>query len=256
MRAVLFLLLTASSAACQAGEASPNITTEVTGPDAFRLTLHAADTTDVSQGQQRLLPTARRLCGAKPVQFGRYVFEATQPLTPGQGSGPSRLTLRQAVSCGPPQQTASTPPSAPASDNAAIRALTERYFGALERGDYRQAYELMTPDMHGGLSLEEWAADQRRGGAEAGAPGSRNLVKLTWYDDPPGAPTPGTYVAVDYAATTEKLALECGYLMWMHQGGGRYRLVRQENGRLSKADAARMTPEELAQVGAALRCPA
>jgi hypothetical protein len=66
---------------------------------------------------------------------------------------------------------------------------------------------------------------------------SRRVVNLTWYDNPPDAPAPGQYAAVDYVAAWGDGTVECGYVVWFRQGENPFRLVRQEQNFVERAAA-------------------
>ena len=60
--------------------------------------------------------------------------------------------------------------------------------------------------------FDSWIAREAQRRVQTGAPRSRQVARLTWYQNPPGA-DPGHYVAVDYVADWERQQ-ECGYLIW------------------------------------------
>jgi hypothetical protein len=153
-----------------------------------------------------------------------------------------------------PAEVAAAPAPAVAPDEA-VRGLTERYFAALDTGDYAAAYALADPAMHGDTPLEAWAAARRVERTADGLPGLTRVIGLTWYQDPPGAP-PGRYAAVDYARTAENLAFDCGYVIWRAEADGGFQMLRHERSFGSAADAARAGPEQLAAAKARAGCPA
>jgi hypothetical protein len=145
------------------------------------------------------------------------------------------------------------PAPAVAHDQAAVVAVTERYFSALDRGDWRAAYDFYTPGAVQ-ASFQEWRDSRRAFASQAGVAEGRRVVKVTWYDNPPDAPRAGTYAAVDYTGAYEKMALECGYVVWFHDGAAGWRLVRQEQNLIPRDQAAAMSPEQLAEVKREFHC--
>lgn len=222
----------------------PEIAVEALGPSQWRLTTTVTGSTDIGLAQRRLLPRATQLCqGAQPL-LGRYRFDATSQLTHAEGAAPAPDTVRliQDLSCAsagsvrPPPVTISIDPVRPTVVDEAlanrvqpeVAALSTRYFTALDEDRLAEAFALTTPEMHGGLDLETWSAGRRAERAQHGALKTRRLARFTLYGDPPNAPAPGLYVAVDFVA--ERTAeTECGYLVWHRRDETRpFLLIRQE----------------------------
>jgi hypothetical protein len=79
-------------------------------------------------------------------------------------------------------------------------------------------------------------------------------VAVTWYNNPPNAPVPGIYAAVDFVGAYDNLHLMCGYVVWLLQPDGTWRIVTLDEGVLSRADAPSPTAADLAQIRTLMRC--
>jgi hypothetical protein len=87
-----------------------------------------------------------------------------------------------------------------------------------------------------------------------GLPDNREVVRLTWYDDPAGAPQPGRYVAADYRGDYPHAGFYCGYVVWLLQLDGSYRIVREEEAQMPDEVAKKFSPEELAAARTQVQC--
>jgi hypothetical protein len=159
-----------------------------------------------------------------------------------------------------------TPPSAPAGEAAPadwqasqrdvreIEALTLRFFAAIDSGDAETAHGLWSDDEQSETPLDERRRSIESFRQQAGRPGAAPVTRLTWYVNPVGAPRPGIYVAVDYERSYANLTMNCGYLIWYREAGGRYRLTRPEDSVMARS-AGTPAAEQLAQLRQASRCP-
>ena len=212
--------------------ALPDVHIEPLADQAYRLTATIEGETNPASAQAVLQPTALRICGSESYVFGRYSFTANESV---ESTGVSTVTLVQNVTCGLEGAPASSaPPAPPLSEaglerlNPVIDGLTERYFSAIEEARHADSLAMTSEQMTGGASLAEWTRTREQHRAEAGAPVSRQVARLTWYTNPAGAP-PGYYAAVDYVASWER-GDECGYLIWFSPDGvAPFTLARQEH---------------------------
>ncbi|OHT21010.1 hypothetical protein BHE75_03015 [Sphingomonas haloaromaticamans] len=136
----------------------------------------------------------------------------------------------------------------------AVVDRTQAYFAAKDGGDYHRAYALIAASMRGYLTEDFYTAEARRFNAEAGRAEARDVVRLTWYRDPPDAPEPGLYVAADFRSRFPNIHAHCGYLMWHQDADGQFRIVREEQSFIDKATAAQLPPERLASADRQLGC--
>jgi hypothetical protein len=231
--------------------AAPVVRSEKLEAGRFRITLTAPGLT-LEQGQARASEEAIRLCGGGVV-LGRYRWRSEE----NTGSGTTiALTLEQEAECGAeplrpaPRPTGWKPTAAHMSQ---VLDLTARYFAARDSGRYRDAWNLLTPSMQEMEPLADYEARQIDFKARAAGGLKRSPVAVTWYDNPPNAPAGGIFAAVDFVGESSKLQLLCGYLMWLRQPDGSWRLTREEEGSLDRG-AAPTSPEQLAKARAAMHC--
>jgi hypothetical protein len=127
---------------------------------------------------------------------------------------------------------------------AEIQRLSAAYVGHLDQGAYDDAYAMYTAEMRQGMSPAEWRRLTLESRQQWGALEGRTQTGVTWYLDPPKAPRPGLYVAVDYASRYANLAAHTEYLVWYRgQPGQAFELMRHESNAVGK-DA---TPKAAAQ---------
>jgi hypothetical protein len=226
------------------------------GDDAYELTLRKDSVAEVGVAQQELLPVATQLCKEKSVRFGRYEFSLHEHVAGPTPTAPQFL-LKQQVSCGTPfdDQRSVVPanktdwkPSE--TDQASIERLTYQYFRSKDFGSYRDAYLLFSP---GVIAWESWRDSISQFNQAAGAVKSRRIKKITWYIDPPTG-GPGVYAAVDYDSAFENLYLQCGYVVWRRQPNGAFLLVREEQNSIDKANAEKLTNEQIQSIRAKYKC--
>jgi len=249
------LILTALLLA--AAPPAPAISSEKIGEKKFRIVLTAPGLT-LAQGQILATQEAAQLCGGYPVTLSQYRWQSDEKL---DSNAPSRsiiaLTLEQEAEC-----SAAPPPIVPRptgwkpgpADMKTILDLTGRYFAARDSGRYRDAWNLLTPSMQEMTPLPEWQADHKLFNDRAGGGLQRASVKVTWYDNPANAPVAGIFSAVDFVGKADKLRIICGYLMWLRQPDGSWRLTREEEGSIEDRPDVTSNPEQLAQAKAAIGC--
>src|SRR3546814_18335414 len=80
-----------------------------------------------------------------------------------------------------------------------------------------------------------WKETRSALNARPGAGAEAAVVRLTWYDDPQNAPTPGRYAAADYRVDYPNEAFACGYVVWLRQSDGRYLVVGEEEGQAPRS---------------------
>ena len=114
------------------------------------------------------------------------------------------------------------------------------YFAAIESGDFATAYAMIAP-INRQTSAEVFAQQGQERRAADGALIDRTIVKLTWTKDPPNAPFPGIYAAIDVTSRHANIDRECGYLMWYQKPeGGPFMMMRIETTRMDNATAAQI----------------
>lgn len=140
------------------------------------------------------------------------------------------------------------------SDKAAVERLSHQYFTARDGGQYQDAYALQTDGMKKLASFDNWSRLAKGFSDISGKVISRQIKKVTWYKDPPGAPALGVYAAVDFTSRFENIDVHCGYLMWHQQENGTFRMAREEASYIDKKTQERLDGEKLAEIKTRFRC--
>jgi hypothetical protein len=133
------------------------------------------------------------------------------------------------------------PPEAQSAEaRALIEDLTQDYLIAHDAQEFERAYAMLTPSMQRQAPYGEWRVMQADALARAGKPQGHDILKISWYQDPPAGQLPGTYAAVDLACHYEKLTL-CSEVLIFHRGpDGRFQVMRHEQNTLDSATMAEM----------------
>ncbi|WP_165967454.1 DUF4019 domain-containing protein [Luteimonas aestuarii] len=235
------------------------------GENGYELRIELGGVTSLEDAQEALWPHAQRLCGDRAVQYGQYRYDAIAPLagTGTDGDRAGHMALVQALECvgdaGLHEQEAPAFVPAPLvpptpEDEAAVRDLSVNYLSAVDEDRFADAFAMMSPSFRPIMAQGNWRETRGAFNSKVESQAVRQIVRLTWYDDPAGAPTPGRYVAADYRGDHAGGAFYCGYLVWLLQADGSYRLVRSEEGMLSGEEARRIPAGMRATVRAQLQC--
>jgi hypothetical protein len=247
---MLLLLLSFSQAAAP----QPDIRTDPLPGGGYHVVAVVPGARTPHAAAEAILPVISKLCkdGATPhwatVDFG---------LLKGDKAGAARLTGD--IACGPPLESFAKPAKpdpawkAKPADEAAVRAVSDRYFAAKDAGRVDAMWDLLSPMLQQGSGRAGWARLSEGYLTAAGPLRSRRLTRLSWFNDPPGADVHAIFARVDYVAQTEKMRV-CGFLLWMLQSDGRWVLHKDQVNALPESIAAARTPEELARMRAAMRC--
>ncbi|HYI39526.1 MAG TPA: DUF4019 domain-containing protein [Allosphingosinicella sp.] len=236
---------------------APAISRQKIGEKRYRIVLTAPGLT-LEQGQRIANEEAAKLCGGSPVTLGHYRWRSDEKLDSSAGTRTAvGLTLEQEADCAAkpapvlPRPTGWTPGPA---DVKTIMDLTARYFEGRDSGRYRDAWNLLTPSMQEMNPLPRWQAAHKAFNDRAGGGLRRGPVKVSWYDNPVNAPVAGIFAAVDFVGKADKLQIICGYLMWLRQPDGSWRLTREEEGSIEDRPGVKSGAEQLAQAKAAMGC--
>lgn len=257
---VAFLLLLAASPTVLA-ETQTQVTTKRLADGHFELTVTLPDTTDPSAGQRAVMPAAAAACGDKMARLGKYKFDAAEKLAGAPADRDTSMVFVQEVVCGDSADAGAVdlPPPAPgqppdAKDETLIRDRTLAYLIAKDTGDFDSGFAMLGASMKDIMGDASWRKPRAAFNAASGQPLQRQVVRVTWYDNPEGAPTPGRYAAADYNAQYANSAFYCGYVMWLLQADGNYRIVREEEGQLTSEMAAHITPGQMPNARMQLGC--
>src|ERR1700722_718428 len=218
---------------------------------------------DLVTAQRALLPKAKELCGDKRVNFGHYSFDSKVPLTDSKPTSSPQLRLTQTLQCGaaapsPVLQVTNAPDGwQPRSeDQATVERQTYRYLSSKAASEYTAAYAMFSGSMKEATHFDTWQTQTRSFNAKAGRLLTRHVRKITWYKDPPSAPLPGIYVAVDYSSEFDHVPIHCGYVAWYRGSNGDYQIIHEEENSIDKASIAKMKPADVAALAAKFGCSA
>ena len=112
----------------------------------------------------------------------------------------------------------------------AVEDKTRHWFSLLDQGDFEQAYDLLESDYRTLQALSEWKNSKKPYWVDFGDAVIPEITRVTVYFDPPNVPEPRVYIAADYTAEKTATYLYCGCLMWVHDSGDEFRIVREESG--------------------------
>lgn len=244
-----------------AAQAVPQVESEPIDENRFRLSISGGGIGSIEAAQAALMPKARQLCGAKPVSFGTFRFTQTEKIAPPTAArSAASLKVEQELFCGTPKPTldaAALPPPGwepSQADQQAVLAATYSYFAAKDRGRYAEAWSMLSNRMKEMSPAAGWQREAAAFNASSGGVRARRVTEITWYNNPAGAPQPGVYVAADYSGEFEKLEFICGYVMWLLQPDGSFRLVREEQNLLHKTTARNLASIDRQPLRAQMGC--
>lgn len=231
-------------------------------PDRFELTAQFPASLDPQQASSMLQPVADQLCAGRGAKLGHYSFQAIQSLGKAGDAPPAdgtpTQTFIQQVECGGATPLASGVPAPKApptpEDERTVREATLGYLEAKDRGDFDAAHTLLGEEAAALMRADNWRTPRAAFNADAGLPSRREVVRLTWYDDPAGAPRSGRYVAADYRGDYTHAGFYCGFVVWYREADGRYRIVREEEGQIPAQAAKKLAPEALAAARVQVGC--
>lgn len=120
-----------------------------------------------------------------------------------------------------------------------VKKAVELYFGAVDSGRFREAYDMLSEGHRATLQFKEFQQQSQQFQTQAGPLLRRAVLKITWTKDPSDAPYPGVYAAVDEAATFRGVDRQCGYIViYQRRSGEKLEVMRVENNFIDNASAA------------------
>jgi hypothetical protein len=174
------------------------------------------------------------------------------------GGGTGTQTFTQQVECGgagaadigvPAPETPPTP-----EDERTVRGNTLAYLAAKDSGDFDKAHALFGEEMASMMLPGNWREPRTAFNKAMGLPQRREVVRITWYDNPAAASRPGRYVAADFRGDYDHPGFYCGYVVWYLEPDGIYRIVREEEGQMTEEIAGKVAPADLAATRAQIGC--
>lgn len=220
-------------------------------PGGFRISITIPEAVSPAAAQQLLTEPATHLCEGRAPIWGPYTFKRLEPVG-GAKPVPASTSFELDLTCAG-DTTAAAPkpgtpaPKSPASDaeRSDLRARTLDYLAKKDGGHFDAADDLFEQGVLSPTDRDARAAARREFNSEAGQPVDREVVGMTFYDDPADSPRLGRYAAVDYRARYNSRAFYCGYVVWIRQADGNYLLTREDEAIITDAVAAASTPEQL-----------
>jgi hypothetical protein len=137
-------------------------------------------------------------------------------------------------------------------DNTAVYGITEQYLAAEDSGDFARASAFLSDGMRKALSQNVWKATFAARAQKFGAMNSRQIVKITWEQNPPWAP--GVYATAGYSAVFAKAMLYCGYVTWQLGKDGHFRVAREEFSGMGNDAVAKMDSGAIATFKTKYHC--
>lgn len=257
MRTIPSALLIAVLAPTATAAIKLQVETHQLSRDRYDLTVRLPAAIDLAGVQSILRPAADQVCEGRAWQWGPHRFESNTRLGPGEPQA-GEQTFTQQVDCGAattPDLTAVAAPDTPATadDERRVKETTLAYLLAKDTGDFAKARSMQTEEAKSSMP-PDWSESRAAFNQQAGQPAERRVVRLTWYDNPQGAPRKGRYVAADYRGDYRRAGFYCGYAMWYREADGSYRLVREEEGQVSDATASKIAATDLPAVRKQVGC--
>ena len=121
------------------------------------------------------------------------------------------------------------------------RKTATDFMAHMDSGRAADAYAFLTDLQRKDAPFSTFSNDLRKFNASAGSVVERRITYVTWTKDPPNAPGPGVYVALDLVSRFAKIDRHCGFLV-LHQApsGGPFRVTARENNSMPNDVAAIM----------------
>jgi hypothetical protein len=136
-------------------------------------------------------------------------------------------------------------------EDAAGQAATT-FLALMDSGKAAEAYALLAEENRAHLPYADFSEGLARFNAQAGAVIERRQVVTTWTKDPPDAPVPGVYAAIDLTSRFARIDRHCGYLiLYQPPAGGAFRVMRQEDSYMDNATARQIEQRSKAELDAA-----
>lgn len=242
---------------------APEIAVRALGDDRYELTLISTTVLEVEAAQRQLMPKALEVCAGLSPLLGRYRFDSREPVA-GEDADQTTasFTLVQELQCSALSPSVAASGAAPTLGSEAegeevrgkVLALSIEYFEDIANERYEEAYEAVDDTLRSFSTRESWVEGTRSFRSAAGAAVSLKIPRLTIYDNPPGAPEPGLYVAADFDNVWEDAPLHCGYLMWFRRDAGTFRITRQETGHVTAEQLKTMPTDDVRALRRQWRC--
>jgi len=105
----------------------------------------------------------------------------------------------------------------------------DSYLSKIDRREFETAYAMQTKSQRAAITLERFKSILIDGQTKFGGVIERQLMRITWYPNRSDAPEPGTYVAMDFAAFTDKQSFQCGFVVLKGTAATGFQVVRTDS---------------------------
>tara|TARA_B100000768_G_scaffold9235_1_gene9493 strand:+ start:961 stop:1770 length:810 start_codon:yes stop_codon:yes gene_type:complete len=230
--------------------AAATLSYEQLSTDTFQLILKNDVPLEIDQAQSSIYSGAVQTCNGKKPLFGKYSFYSTEPIS--KDAETSSFTFLQEIRCTNEVAVTAAPKKLDLSNiqekaiKSAAKKLTEEFLSAREAGEFKKAYDMLGSGMKEINEFSAWKSKEfDYVGENLGKLVSRDIWRVTLYNNPPNSSIPGLYVAADYENSYEKSPIHCGYVMWHlpAANSGEFTVMREEYGNIT-SDILKKIPEE------------
>lgn len=262
----LFIVILLS---CSANVLAATLSHEKISKANIRITLENDAPMEIDQAQAAIGSYAVQVCEGKYPLFGKYTFNSTENVASASAdekeSLPSSFSFIQEIECveAPPEKPEGRRIDISKEQEESIKIkvanLTIDYLLAKESGRFREAYDSLGSEMKDITGYTAWEKRESTYFTEKlGGLISRDIWNTTVYNNPPNAPKPGIYIAIDYENKYELAPIHCGFIVWYMPtlDLSEISIMREEYGRISKRETQNSTPELLKKMRAEMKCRA
>ncbi|MFT5116912.1 MAG: hypothetical protein ACI9NY_000438 [Kiritimatiellia bacterium] len=171
--------------------------------DTFQLILKNDTPLGIEQAQSSLYSSAVKICKGKMPAFEKYSFESSEPIS--KGVSTASFTFQQEIKC--TDKTEATPTltkldvskSQEEAIKSKVREMTAQFLIAKEVGKLKEAYDMLGEGMKSMTDFPSWESKESNYfGEKSGKLVSREIWRITLYNNPQNAPKSGLYIAADY----------------------------------------------------------
>jgi Protein of unknown function (DUF4019) len=104
--------------------------------------------------------------------------------------------------------------------------IFDNYWVLRDSKNFEAAFAMLSAQTQAQTTQSDWAIQQERSLAKIGADVQRQVMRITWYPDPPGAASKGLYTALDFISLTQNGGFRCGYIVLFKNGVSSARIAR------------------------------
>ena len=261
--AIMNLLLTLMAGAIWLSSASAaEVSVREVQPGTYEFVLTHPTALSESEAMNHVAKAATSTCKEMTAVPGKWKYEAKEAIVGGNRSSREADMFRfvQEVSCAPGAQvqTGEHRPTLLNEEESRrvqndVKLKSEAYFQFIASKRVDQALTQVAVARMG-VNEVSWKNEKMSFQAMAGEPLEISIKRVTVYDNPPGAPEPGLYVAADYSNVYRDMPVHCGYLMWFRPVSGEFRITREETGHITSEQLKSIPSAQLPEIKRRLRC--